>query len=251
MLDPMPPLHTSVRRLRDLVGLMPPAQLTTPAYPTEWTIADVLSHLGSGAVIFQRRSEDALHGESSPEDFATSVWDEWNGKSPSEQAADALTADALVLDHLDAVSSEDWARGVVAIGPLSVDFTTYVGLRLNEHVLHTWDVEVAIDPTATLPSNAAEVVIDNLGLIAQYTAKPTGSTETIRVHTVDPDRLFAVSLTPESVTVSQEDHGDADLEIPAEAFIRLVYGRLDPEHTPPAGIGERQLVKLRQVFPGP
>jgi hypothetical protein len=30
-------------------------ELTTGAYPSEWTVAQVLSHLGSGAVITQRR----------------------------------------------------------------------------------------------------------------------------------------------------------------------------------------------------
>jgi hypothetical protein len=40
-----------------------------------------------------------------------------------------------------------------------------------------------------------------------------------------------------------------DLEIPAEAFLRLAYGRLDEEHTP-AGIDPTHLAELRRVFPG-
>jgi hypothetical protein len=42
---------------------------------------------------------------------------------------------------------------------------------------------------------------------------------------------------------------DPDLVLPAEALIRLVYGRLDPEHTPPVG-GTADLDELRRVFPG-
>ena len=40
-----------------------------------------------------------------------------------------------------------------------------------------------------------------------------------------------------------------DLELPAEAFVRLAYGRLDEEHTP-AGIDATHLGELRRVFPG-
>ena len=41
------------------------------------------------------------------------------------------------------------------------------------------------------------------------------------------------------------------LSLPAEAFIRLVYGRLDPDHTP-ASVDARgvDLDLLRRTFPG-
>jgi hypothetical protein len=40
--------------------------------------------------------------------------------------------------------------------------------------------------------------------------------------------------------------------MPAEAFIRLVYGRLDPDHAPTGVTGdEGTLNLLRNVFPGP
>ena len=41
-----------------------------------------------------------------------------------------------------------------------------------------------------------------------------------------------------------------ELALPAEAFIRLVYGRLDPAHTPPVETRRADLDGLRQVFPG-
>ena len=61
--------------------------------PTEWTVADVLSHLGSGAEILGRRLEDSLAGVDTPDDAAPAVWDVWNAKTPDAQAADALVAD--------------------------------------------------------------------------------------------------------------------------------------------------------------
>jgi hypothetical protein len=39
--------------------------------------------------------------------------------------------------------------------------------------------------------------------------------------------------------------------MPAEAFVRLVYGRLDPAHTPASITGDpADLDHLRQVFTG-
>ena len=86
------------------------------------------------------------------------------------------------------------------MGPLTLDFAQFVAMRLNEHAFHTWDIEVATDPTATIPRQAAELVVDNLDLIARFTATPTGDTTTITVATTDPARRFLVELTPESVT---------------------------------------------------
>ena len=42
----------------------------------------------------------------------------------------------------------------------------------------------------------------------------------------------------------------AELRLPAEALIRLVYGRLDPAHTPPVETRGVDLDELRPIFPG-
>jgi hypothetical protein len=41
------------------------------------------------------------------------------------------------------------------------------------------------------------------------------------------------------------------LVLPAEAFARLIYGRLDPEHTPPVTGDIDTVDDLRRAFPGP
>src|SRR3954471_2479776 len=96
-------LRSSVERLRNLAAPMPEQQLTGRAYPTEWTVAQVLSHLGSGAVITQRRLEDALAGQDTLDDFAPSVWDAWNAKSPVAQRDDAIAADTALIARLEGV----------------------------------------------------------------------------------------------------------------------------------------------------
>jgi hypothetical protein len=70
----------------------------------------------------------------------------------------------------------------------------------------------------------------------------------VHVITSDPERRF-VLRTGEAVTLapSDGDAGPQELRLPAEAFLRLVYGRLDPAHTPSA---EGDLADLRPLFPG-
>ena len=254
MSDRLTALHSSVERLRDIVEGLDPQQLELPAYPVEWSIADVLSHIGSGAVILRRRFDDINNGRETDSDFNQSVWDEWNAKSHVAQAADALVADAELLHGLEALDVSSRRQFRFSMGPMNLDFTGFVGLRLNEHALHTWDVEVALDPTASLPADAAGAVVDNLEMITRFAGKPSGEVRTVSVHTVDPERDFTVSLTSDAVALAPGDPTDSpDLEIPAEAFVRLVCGRLDPAHTPPipgAGAGAGALDELRPVFPG-
>lgn len=245
-------LRSSADLLRELVTPLGDDQLALPGYPEKWTIADVLSHIGSGAVILQRRLDDALAGQPTPDDSAQGVWDAWNAKPDRAKADDALIADHRLLEHLDALTDAERRRFRFAMGPMTFDLAGFVGLRLNEHAFHTWDVQVALDPAAVLAPESAALVVDNLDLIARYTAKPTGTTRTIAIHTTDPTRDFTLALEPETVTMTPGAGGrPPDLTLPAEAFARLLYGRLDPRHTPAVDGDSTVLDELRPVFPGP
>ena len=95
------------------------------------------------------------------------------------------------------------------------------------------------------------LVVDNLGMIARFTARPIGTTRTIAVRTTDPSRDVSVSLGADGVEYTSSSSGEPDLVLPAEALCRLVYGRLDPDHTPTYTGDGQALAALRQVFPGP
>ena len=227
-------LEESVDRLRRLVEGAAPAD---PSYCQDWTVAQVLSHLGSGAVIAVAR---LAGGEVDPQP----VWDEWNAKAPEAMVADGLAADAAFLDHLDQPVTEP-----IHLGPMELTVDEFVGFRANEHVLHTWDVEVAGDPTATLQPDAVPNLLDFMPTMAGWAGTPTGTVRDVVVATSFPDRTFRVSLTEDGVTVADTD-APAELTLPAEAFVRLVYGRLDPAHTPAIAGDEADLADLRRAFPG-
>ena len=73
---------------------------------------------------------------------------------------------------------------------------------MNEHALHTWDVEVVLDPNATVPVDAAIVVIDNLDLIVRFGGRPTGEEHDVNVHTTNPARDFTLTLGADAVSLS-------------------------------------------------
>lgn len=212
----------------------------------------MLSHLGSGAVITRRRLDDSVADRPTPDEFAPAVWDEWNAKTAAAQRDDALAADADLLAGIDAVTLEQRDSFTTAMGPMTLGFTEFVAMRLNEHAFHTWDIEVVGDPAATLPPDAAALAVDNLDLIARFTARPTGDTTTLTVATTDPARSFRIELASDAVNfASVTEPVTADLTLPAEAFCRLVYGRLDTAHSPATDHNGPVLDVLRQVFPGP
>lgn len=250
MTERLEALHGSVERLHDVFEGLGAGALATQAYPTEWTLADVFSHLGSGAVILERRLGDSLAGVDTPDDAAPGVWDVWNAKTPEAQAADAVVADRALLDRLEGLSDEDRERFQFSMGPMSFDLDGFIGLRLNEHALHLWDIEVALDPAATVAPGSVPSVVDNMAMWARFTAQPVDVRRSVTVGTTDPQRTFALVLGPEEVSISPSDPvEDPDLILPAEALVRLVYGRLDPDHTPPVR-GTADLDELRRVFPG-
>ena len=250
--DKLDVLAASVARLAELVRPLSDEQITTQSYADKWSIADVLSHLGSGAVIGTRRLDDGLAGTTMPDGFAPSVWDTWNAKSPRAKTDDGLASDAALISRLQAVTDGDRGKVRFSLGPFEFDFSGLVGLRLNEHALHSWDIAVALDPTAKVAADAIPFVVDNLALTARFTAKPTGSERTILVRTTDPARTFVITLTPDAAALDAGDSdGAADLTMPAESFVRLVYGRLDAAHTPTIDDPTGVLDELRRVFPGP
>jgi uncharacterized protein (TIGR03083 family) len=250
MADRLHVLAESVVHLSDVASTIDPSQYTSPAYPSEWTIADTFSHLGSGAVISRRRFEDSIAQRETDPAFNGSVWDEWNAKDPASQVADCLVSDAALQSSLEAATEEQRNDFRFSMGPFAFDFDGMVGLRLSEHVLHTWDAEVARVPDAALPNDAANAILDSIQFIVARTGKSLGDDRSVSVRTFDPPRDFELILGADEVEIHERPfEGSPDLELPAESFVRVIYGRLDDEHTP-AAVGGEVLDDLRRIFPG-
>jgi uncharacterized protein (TIGR03083 family) len=248
--DRLEALQASAARLATLTKGLTPDQLETQSYPKKWSISDVLSHIGSGAVIMRRGVDAAVSGRPVEDGFNQSVWDEWNTKRSADRATEVLVADQALIDRLAGLSDDERAAFKLPLGPFELDLATAVGLRLNEHVLHTWDIDVALDPAKTLPADASNVVIDNLAMIIGWAGKTDGDERDVVIRTSAPERTFALKVGAERLVLEAAgDSASPTVEMPAESFIRLVYGRLDPDHTP-AGVDGSELDRLRRMFPG-
>jgi uncharacterized protein (TIGR03083 family) len=249
-------LRHSHDRLRAAVEPLSLDQLEQRSYASEWSVAQVLSHLGSQAEIFSLFLDSGLTGQDPPgrEQFEP-IWASWNGKDPQAQASDALRADQATLERFESLDADQRARLKLKLFGMDLDTTGLARMRLSEHAIHAWDVLGALDPSATVSPDAVALLIDTLDQLAARSGKPDGQQRKVRVSTTGPERQFtletgeAVTLTPSDDGVTPE-LGLSELRLPAEAFIRLLYGRMDEAHTPPAESAGVELDELRPLFPG-
>ena len=149
-------LRHSHDRLRASVEPLGLTELERRSYASEWSIAQVLSHLGSQAEIFGLFLDAGLAGQEPPgrEEFMP-IWDSWNGKDPRAQASDALRADQATLERFESLDADEQARLHLKMFGMELGAAGLARMRVSEHAIHTWDVVVALDPAATVAPDAA------------------------------------------------------------------------------------------------
>lgn len=229
-------------------------ELTRPSYDDGWSVAQVASHLGSGTEIFRHHLEAGARGEPPPDGINEPIWDAWNAKTPSEQVRDAIAMITEFLDAADDLPDDVRERWRLQLFGLDLDLAGFLAMRLNEQTLHTWDVAVALDPASTLADEAAAMVADALPVTAHWAGKPVDEPASVAVRTTSPKLAFRLEIGPSGASVTglgDPAETDASLTLPTESFVRLVYGRLDPDHTPASVSADGvDLDLLRRVFPG-
>ena len=245
-------LRHSHDALRANVEPLGEERLRQRSYCSEWSIAQVLSHLGSGAEIFALFLDAGLAGVEPPgPDTFPPIWQAWNERSPQAQAADSLAADEALVKRLESLTPDERNRIRLHLFGMDLDVAGLTKLRLGEHAVHSWDVAVALDSAAKVRPEAVGLLIDGLGPLIGRAGQPAVGPQTVHVRTTEPDREFVLQ-TGEPVRLDEaSSRSDGPrLTLPAEALIRLVYGRLDPDHTPPVEAVGVELDELRKVFPG-
>src|SRR5215467_4942779 len=181
-------LRRSHDALRALVQQFDAGQLDQQSYAPDWSIAQVLSHLGSQAEIFELFLDAALSGAKPPGQQAFGpIWEIWNAKSAQAQATESLAADAAWLERIE--SFDDAQLRLPLLG-MDLDVAGLARKRLSEHAQHSWDIAVTLDPAATLPLEAADLLVDDLGQLVGRAAKPDGQSRRWRVRTSHPERYF-------------------------------------------------------------
>jgi uncharacterized protein (TIGR03083 family) len=244
---------TMAATVRDLTD----GQLTGPSGAAAWTVAAVLSHLGSGAVITLAGLQTALGVRQPPQDgFNQSIWDRWNAMSPAEQRAGFLEHDAALVSAFEALGERQRESLELQIGflPAPVSVATFAGMRLHESAQHAWDVRVARDPAAGLLTGSADVLAELFSGELAFLLGFMGKADLIAgpVQLEIAGSRYGLSITDSVALVSPVDHPTATFTGPLEAAIRLIAGRLGPQHTPSdiTVTGNTTLEDLRTAFPG-
>jgi uncharacterized protein (TIGR03083 family) len=249
-------LRISHDALLEQVLSLTPTQLEKGSYCRDWDVAQVLSHLGSGAEIGLLGLERTLVNGTllDREDFAV-IWERWDNLGPLDKTSEMVAWDRRYVSVLQALDDETLKSLRMNLFGMDLDAAGLVGIRLGEHALHSWDVAVTFDPKAEVLPSSVELVVDRVPFSVGWLAKPDRATSKtqIKIRTSSPERHFLLSIG-DSVALTQEVEGPADgtLDLTAAALLRLVFGRLDPEHTP-AGTtttGTADLDELRQIFAG-
>jgi uncharacterized protein (TIGR03083 family) len=248
-------LRASHTRLAAFVAQLTPADLRRQSYDDDWSVAQVLSHLGSQAEIFGAFLEAGLAGRTPPgnESFPP-VWEAWNARDPDQQARDAISSTTAFIERMRGLDDDTLAQPITLFG-MAMTIGEIARLRLGEHALHSWDIMVSFDDTAIVPDDSTALLIDVVPALVARVGKPVPDQGpfAIRVRTTRPTRDYVLAVD-ERVTLRPFEGQAVDgiLELPAEALIRLAYGRLDAAHTPAHSwsAGELTLDDVRAILTG-
>lgn len=239
-----------------LAGSLTQGQLTGPSGASDWSVAQVLSHLGSGAEIALASLRGALGEAEAPgDDFNPTVWARWDAASAEEQRTWFIEHDQVLIEALEALTPEQHAGLQISLGflPMPLSVAGYAGLRLNEVANHSWDARVAVDPGAGLLDSSTEVMFDHiagdLGFLLGFIAH---ADQLDRPVVLDIGSGYRILIDGTVSFGSATDEPTATFAGPSESVLRLVFGRLGPAFTPAevSVTGNVTLDELRAVFPG-
>ncbi|MGW3967066.1 maleylpyruvate isomerase family mycothiol-dependent enzyme [Amycolatopsis sp. NPDC005003] len=238
--------------LAGLVRGLSDDQLAAPSGAGEWTVAQVLSHLGSGAEIGRAPIARAT-GETVAAEENRTIWARWDGSAPRAQAEGFLEHNGRWLETVEALTPEQRSSLTVDLGflPEPVPLVTALGMRLSEVANHSWDVRVAFDSAAGVDAGSAEVLLDLLtgpiGFMLGFLAKPAELADPVSVAVPGAGLVIDDAVT----VVDHLEAPSATFTGPKEAFVRLLSGRLKAPYDKDVTVeGSVTLDDLRRVFPG-
>ena len=249
-------LESSSARLAERAAALTLDELDRPSFATDWSVAQVLSHLGSAAEISTTLLRRGIAGrEDGPTaELVQPVWARWDGMSPGDQRSAWLEADARHRGALAELRPEDLDDVRIPYFSGLLDVATYAGYRLSEQSVHGWDIDVAMDDAAVIPAAEVDLLLERIDLVATRfrdgaTLAELG-TRQVAIELTDRPRGLTLDLG-EELHLYPCTAGEAvgALAGRAEHVLRLVYGRHRPGDRLRVA-GELALTDLQRLFPG-
>jgi uncharacterized protein (TIGR03083 family) len=247
--------------LRAYLDRLPAAGLTEQSACTNWQVYQVVAHISSQPEITAATLEAGLRGAPPMTDEQRrAVWARFDAMKPEEVPPAFRANNDAFFKLIDSLTDDELGKTIPWIfGPAPM--ATVLASRLNEQALHAWDVKWARDKQATLTQAALPDLIQanipsRVGRLAKPDQAPTLIGKTINFVYSQPDGAVSFEIGKDGVQVTPGRSSSPDLtvDLPAEALIRLIWGRYD------VGAGQRAgqirlsqpdlAAPLQALFPG-
>ncbi|HEY8284086.1 MAG TPA: maleylpyruvate isomerase family mycothiol-dependent enzyme [Chloroflexota bacterium] len=218
--------HREIDRLDAYLAPLDADGWLEQSYCTEWRVYQVASHLASGARIFLGNLAQWFDdGPPMAGEDMRRIWAEFDAMAPGEIYVAFHQATQDYFARLEALPPE--------AGTMEVDgflgrkpARTMLALRLNEVVLHTWDVLVARDRAARLPADALETLLTTQLELRTLRMPAPLAGKRILLTVSGSQWQWLIDCRGEKPVV-ESPTGEAEIRVdaPAEELCRLLSGR--------------------------
>jgi uncharacterized protein (TIGR03086 family) len=151
-------LHPATRQLATLVERVDDSQLDAPTPCPDYTVGDLLDHIGRLAVAFTEaaRKEDGTNASPPPEGSHANLADDWRTRIPRDLATLG-----------DAWAGHDAWDGSTKIAGAEMPASVVGSVGLNELVTHGWDLARAIGQPYDADHDTIAGCLEFVGPISQ------------------------------------------------------------------------------------
>lgn len=238
-------IREEATRLREFLAALPADAWSRSSACTGWAVSDVFAHLAQGARTWSAAMTRALAGDSSVPAGEQALRPGERGSEATAQRAITFREElgrAGLLQAFDeshahlhrvllTVQPTDWERPCYhRRGNMSV--RDYATLRLQELVIHGWDIRSAFDVTATLSERALPLLRRPVQRWLTHAFKPAAGLAgpvRYRFETAELSVLpYDIVVSPEGLRLESVTAQRADVTFrctPGDALL-LLYGRL-------------------------
>jgi uncharacterized protein (TIGR03083 family) len=243
------------------VDALSPDGWTKPTLCEAWTATNVVAHVATGDQLFRALIFDALGKDRSGQDLpvdladrqrrfqALSTWEPAKLKETAHKASELAVA-AIV----DAVQKTPELLVTLPYG--TVPMPVVRGLRLNEYIIHGYDLMPAIGRSIPIPDWFIDRGLgDSINLMPRLHQRSPhkGKAASFHLHRTDGDGEWILKAEG-AQAVAETGHGKADVAMrgPAEGLYWVLMGRGKPQDLGVEVHGDPELAAaFKEWFPGP
>lgn len=246
---------------RQAVDAIPADGWAKPTLCEGWTAAHVVAHVATGDQLFRARVFDAIGrdvaGLDLPVDFADrqrrfEAWSTWEPRRLKEAAhRESELAVAAIAE-----AAERAPQVIVTVPFGQVPIAVVRGLRLNEYIIHGYDLMPAIGRSITIPDWFIDRGLgDSMAMMIRLHQRSPhkGKSASFHIHRTDGEGEWIVRAEGGQAVV-ESVHGKAEVAMrgPAEGLYWVLMGRGKPEEHGVEVHGDPALAaSFKEWFPGP